>query len=83
MAALEPLSLTPIGELACAECGRTVTGILLPIRARLRPRANPEGSEIIADVIVDGAESALEPCGHSYPTDDLQSHRMGEAQPEN
>lgn len=83
MAARQPLTLAPDGDLACAECGRTVAGILLPISARVRPRANPEDSEVIADVIVGAADATLQPCGHAYPTDDLPSRRMGEARPEN
>jgi hypothetical protein len=81
MAALDPLTLTAAGDLACATCGEPVTGILMPLSARLRPRAVPDASEIIADVIV-GTDATLQPCGHPYQTDDLPSRRMGEARPE-
>ena len=82
MAGLDPFSLTVAGDLSCATCGQPVTGILLPIHARLRARAVPDASEVIADVIVDASGSTLEPCGHPYPTDDLRPRRMGEARPE-
>jgi len=82
MAALDPLNLDANGNLTCADCGQPVTGILLPVSARLRPRVDPEGSEIIADVVV-GTDATLQPCGHPYPTDHLPSSRLGEARPEN
>jgi hypothetical protein len=82
MGALDPLNLDTDGRLTCADCGQPVTGILLPISARQRPRADPQGSEIIADVVID-ATASLHPCGHPYPTDHLPSSRLGEARPEN
>lgn len=80
---IEPLMLTADGDLACAACGEPVVGILMPVSARLRPRATPESSEITADVIVGANDATLQPCGCPYPTDDLPSRRMGEARPEN
>lgn len=70
MATTGPLTYDPVTKhLVCARCDAAVTGVLLPIKPRERPRAWPAASEVIVDVHVDGAATTLFPCGHPYETE--------------
>jgi hypothetical protein len=80
MATTEPLGYdVDAKQLTCGQCGQPVTGVLVPVAGRERPRAWPV-SEVIVDVMVQNEPTTLHPCGHPYETD--LSARLGEARTE-